>query len=1303
MEMRVSKDKLAVAAEQNVTERDYWQNLLSGEGDFIKSTFPYDYQEKKPGEYSPDRLKFHFSPGLFSKVMELSKGVEVKLHMLLVTGLFILLNKYMSGNKDIMIGSPILKQDIEGEFINTVLVFRTPVEDHASFKELLLQIRETIIKANENQNYPLELLLERLDIPEREEKFSLFDVGLLLENIHDKRYLQGIDYSMLFSFLKTREHIKGVVEYNSLLYRQDTVKRIISHYMRVMEQGLEDVNQKLTHLQLLSETERQQVLVDFNNTKVQYPQDRVLDELFEEQVESTPNHVAVVGQNSSSGVGTRFVTSVTYKELNRQSNQLADLLRKKGIKPDTIVGIIVEPSLEMMVGILGILKAGGAYLPLDLDYPEERIRYMLRDANVKFLVTTPDLGEKFDKLLIVNCELLMVNEKHPYGRRPNNPPQETINNLQLKHASLAYIIYTSGSTGKPKGVMVEHGNVVCYLNAFYLEFNIQAMDTGIQLAPFSFDVYIEEMFPILLKGGRFIIPDASRMMDMDWLTRLIVKHGVSIIDCTPLLLNEINKCELETTEITFISGGDVLKKEYIDKLLKVGPVYNTYGPTETTVCASYFQCNRSGPDMIPPIPIGKPIANYNIYILDSYHQPVPIGVCGELFISGPGVTRGYLNQPELTAEKFVLAHNSRLTAERETMKAAINYNYKTGDLGRWLSDGNIQFLNRKDLQVKIRGYRVETAEIEKRLSVHAGIKEVVVVAREDSDGDRYLCAYIIPAGEIEFSGLKESLASELPHYMIPSFFVSMSQLPLTSTGKIDRKALPEPKIDARAAYVHPQNQIQKQMQKIWQKVLGLESIGIYDNFFNIGGHSLKGIQVINGIHREFNVKIPLAEMFRTPTIKGLSGYIETTAKDKFVSLEPVEEKEYYALSSAQKRLYILQELESESTAYNMPQVTTVKLKIEKGKPEQSFRKLIHRHESLRTSFDMINQQPVQRIYPSRQLEFEIKYFDLPGTQVEVKVKVEEEAAPCGHVLNAFAGHYPRSQELRVKSIISSFIRPFDLRQAPLLRVGIIKTGEKKYILMTDMHHIVSDGVSYGILTGDFIRLYPGEDLAPLRLQYKDFSEWQQCEKQKELTKQQELYWMKIFSGQLPLLNLPIDYPRPLLQSFEGSSVSFALNEKEVRTLKEINKETGTTLYMFILAIYNILLCKLSGQEDIIIGTPIAARRHKELERVIGMFANTLAMRNYPWGEKSFNQFLIEVKERTLEAFENQEYPFEELVEKVWAARDTSRNPLFDVMLVMQNLQQPESTTDLLAAEALPKQSDRYQHESSISKFDLTLT
>jgi amino acid adenylation domain-containing protein len=648
-----------------------------------------------------------------------------------------------------------------------------------------------------------------------------------------------------------------------------------------------------------------------------------------------------------------------------------------------------------------------------------------------------------------------------------------------------------------------------------------------------------------------------------------------------------------------------------------------------------------------------------------------------------------LNRVELTAEKFrpLMAQMTKMKNKNSALRADFHHLafdiprirhsnlYCTGDLAKWLPDGNIEFLGRIDHQVKIRGFRIELGEIENRLLKHGPVKESVVLSREDSVGDKYLAAYFVSDEEIPHEELRVHLLKKLPDYMIPSYFVQLEKIPLTPNGKVDRKALPKPELKAGDSYIAPRDEIEKKLTVIWSEILDQTSIGINDNFFHLGGHSLKATILVSKIHKVFQVNVPLAEIFKTPTIRNLSNYIKASVKEKYHAVEPVEKKEYYPLFSAQKRLYILYQMDQQGVGYNIPSFQVLEGEIDKIRLEQTFKMLIARHESLRTSFHMIIDEPVQRIH--NKVEFEIEYKDLAteGTEVEKKKRRREE-----------------DEKIRIED----FVRYFDLTEAPLLRVRLVKEKEDRHILMVDMHHIISDGTSMNILIKDFMTLYRGENLLELRVKYKDFSGWQKDEKQEESIKRQEEYWLHEFAGEIPVLELPADYPRPAVQSFEGNQIPFEIDNEPTVILKALTLKTGTTLYMILLALYAVFLSKVTGQEEIVIGSPIAGRRHTDLAEIIGMFVNTLVMRNYPSGDKTFSLFLQEVKEKTLKAFENQDYQYEDLVEKVAVTRDTSRNPLFDTMFVLQNM-------DIAEINIPGLKLSPYLYENKTTKFDLTLT
>ncbi|MCP4221373.1 MAG: non-ribosomal peptide synthetase, partial [bacterium] len=627
----------------------------------------------------------------------------------------------------------------------------------------------------------------------------------------------------------------------------------------------------------------------------------------------------------------------------------------------------------------------------------------------------------------------------------------------------------------------------------------------------------------------------------------------------------------------------------------------------------------------------------------------------------------------LTAEKFI-TNTFDQTAEGITHSERL---YRTGDRAALRADNFIDYLGRIDQQVKIRGFRIEPGEIENRLMEMDGIEDVVVLPGENIHKktgeieDKYLCAYVVSGDKETFAPnrLREHLGRLLPEYMIPAYFVHMEAFPLTPTGKLDRRALPLPgTTDALGEYIAPRDEREKQLARIWSEILNVpvEKIGIHSNFFHIGGHSLKSTILVARIHKAFNVKISLNDIFTASTIKLLAELIDASSETRYASILPVEKKEYYPVSSAQERLYVVRQMTGADTAYNMPQVMELSDQLDVDRLENSFKQLIRRHESLRTSFKMVGEIPMQEINDTA--EFAIDRHGFSGT-------------PC-----------PPAE---VEGIVAAFIKPFLLDRAPLLRVGLVKTAET-YILLVDMHHIISDGTSMVIMIKEFEALYSGSMPAPLKIQYKDYSEWQNSDKMTAVIGRQETFWMRELAGEIPVLKLPYDFARPAVQSFEGGSVKFSLPPAETEKLRTLAQKQDATLYMVLLAMFNVFLARMSGQEDIIVGCPIAGRRHADLESVIGMFVNTLVMRNYPTKNKGFNQFLDEIKEHTLQAFENQEFQFEDMVEKIKLQRDAGRNPLFDVVLVLQNLEETDKNTEKTHI----RPYDTHHH---ISKFDMTLT
>jgi len=1244
----------------------FWLSVFPGEIPVLN--LPIDYVRPAIMDFEGYVKDFLLEEKETQAVKELAIKEGTTLYMVVLALFHVLLSK-MSGQEDIVIGSPVAGRrhaDLEpvmGMFVNT-LALRNDAVAEKSFQDFLEDVKAMTLAALENQEYPFETLVENTAVARDAGRNPIFDVmfalqdlgspaedilGLKLRPVKYRSKISKFDLTLMA--VEEENRIRFTFEYREKLFKEETIERFAGYFKRLISSTIEDPGKRLLELEITGEAEKKQVLYDFNNTRIPYPEQMTLHELFEEQVGRTPNHIAVVGIEGQHLTYRTYRTYMTYKELNKKSNQLAHLLREKGVEPGTIVGLMVDRSIEMIVGIMGTDQN-------------------LNDQNKRI------------PTIVLNFEHLNFDIVSDFDIRASN----------LDPSGLCYIIYTSGSTGRPKGVLTTHYNVTRVVrNTNYIE--LTEDDRILQLSNYAFDGSVFDIYGALLNGAVLVLLSGEKAASLDHLEEVIKKETITVFFVTTALFNlmvdEAPGIFEHIRKVLF--GGERVSIDHTRRALKYAgkdKVIHVYGPTETTVYATYYFVETIA-ENVYTIPIGSPLSNTTAYILDRHLKPLPIGVVGELHIGGFGTARGYLNNPELSNSKFQIPNYKQIpnpklqiTKSPTHLTHPLTHSpiYRTGDLTRWLPDGNIEFLGRMDNQVKIRGFRIEPGEIEARLLNHEKIKEALVMVRHITGGngrgenkeDKSICAYIVPARELELTveEVREYLARHLPDYMVPSYFVFLEEIPLTSNGKVDYKTLPMPKFNVGDERVPPGSDIEKKLAEIWAEVLGIEShvIGIDSNFFELGGHSLKATILTAKIHKHLKVKLPLAEMFRIPTIRELANHINLNMKalipDEFSNIEPAEQKDYYPLSSAQRRFYVLEQIEANRTGYNMPAVLIVEGKIHRQRMENVFRTLIQRHESLRTSFHLIEGEPVQKTH--KKVSFQLEY---------------------GNVSNS-----PTSYLL---PLVSQFIRPFDLSQAPLLRVSLVKIEEKKYLFMVDMHHIISDGTSTSILIKEFTDLYAGEGLPDLRIQYKDFSQWQHERLKSGQLKKQEAYWLDRFSNELPVLRMPTDFFRPAVQSFEGDRLEFRLEEALELELKRLMTHTGTTLFMVLMAVYNVLLNRYTGQAEIIVGTTTAGRNHADLEHIIGLLLETLAIRNGLEDEQVFEAFLQHVKTNVLEAFENQAYPFRELQKKVADETDLSRNPLFDVMLMVQNV-------DMAPLSIKGLKWSPYEFETKISKVDITL-
>ncbi|MFC2155938.1 AMP-binding protein, partial [Acidobacteriota bacterium] len=867
----------------------------------------------------------------------------------------------------IIIGSPILKPEVEADYTNIVIALRNQVKKGMTFKELLFAVRQTCSEAIENQGYPIEILMEELDLPFVDGDFPLFDTAILVENIHEKKHLSSVTPGIIFSFSKTNESIGCGLEYDSCLYEPATAGRFMSHFKRLLEAVLSDVEIKIQALDILSQEEKKKLLYDLNDTATDYPKNRTIPELFREQVARNPHNIALIGpaisnipdKESGSTIGERI--SLTYNQLNSETDRLAALLLEKGVGPDTIVGLLAERSIEMIIAIFAILKAGDAYLPIEPRSPEARKLYMLQESRTNLLLATRSLSEEVEKLKNLPLETFFIEETSRRGifhkslweirvdalRQPlpihqtqstvpgptpphsGTPPMEGISQGRREPcvrppthheadptlnsaAGLAYIIYTSGTTGKPKGILTMHYNVIRVVrDTNYIDF--KSDDNVLQLSNYAFDGSVFDIYGALLNGAALTMVDEGTVSAVDKLADLIRRGKITVFFVTTALFNALVELKIEcfSNVRKVLFGGERVSVEHSKKALEYmgkGSILHVYDPTETTVYATYYPIDHITEKDIT-VPIGRPIANTSLFVLDKGFHLVPIGVQSELYIGGDGLARGYMNRPELTAETFIdytscLQGAFLKNRPLHPQKTFDNKMYKTGDLVRWNYEGYIEFLGRIDTQVKVRGFRIELGEIESRLLSVTGVKETLVLAKEYKSGDRYLCAYVVTKGNESAAELREHISKSLPDYMVPTYYTFLEKMPLTPNGKIDQKSLPEPAARAAGVYMAPRDGVEKRMVKIWSSVLGIEEekIDIDDNFFELGGHSLKATKLVYLIQKEFEISLDLKDVFANSCIRNLAQIIKAAETQQYVAIKVVEEREYYELSFAQRRL-----------------------------------------------------------------------------------------------------------------------------------------------------------------------------------------------------------------------------------------------------------------------------------------------------------------------------------------------------------------------------------------------------------------
>jgi amino acid adenylation domain-containing protein/non-ribosomal peptide synthase protein (TIGR01720 family) len=1222
-------------------EELYWRGYMNGveEATLLPFIKPGADRTKASGDYK-DKL-LHFDAAVTAGITSYVHRQRVTVNTLMQGVWAYLLYRY-TGHHHIAYGVtvsgrpedlPGIEQRV-GMYINTIPLHASIAEDKL-LSQWLQELQADQLRSREFQYTGLDAVQRWSGVPG-----DLFDTLLVFENYPVSKVIDAQTWQLQVEQVAVQErtnyplsimigagaNINIRFSYNSSLLPDVYMDAIAGHFETVILQLLRHGDARLQDIKWLPETAEQQLLTAFNNTAVSWPGNKTLVDLFTDQVLRTPQATAVVFEDAA----------LSYRELDMRTNQLAHYLNSQGVKKETLVPVCLERSLDMIIAIVGILKAGGAYVPVDPTYPQERIAHMLADTHAGVILSDKASAAA---LPVVSSRIILLDEEQQViSNYSAAAPQQDIDPRQL-----AYVIYTSGSTGLPKGVMNEHAGVVNRLLWTQQYFELTGADAVLQKTTFCFDVSVWELLWPLICGAKLVMAVPDGQKDTDYLKAAINRYDITTLHFVPAMLNifleNISPGDGRNLQRVLCSG-EALKPQQVMSFREKFPhaaLYNLYGPTEAAIDVT---CWHDSGDIaeIEVVPIGKPVANTQLYILDKTGNVLPAGVYGELHIGGTQVARGYLNREALTTEKFIPDPFRDIPGARM---------YKTGDLCRWLPDGNIEYAGRIDQQVKIRGYRIELGEIESVLLESGVVTEAVVAAKDAADGSKRLIGYVVPSDGFDRNVVMDGLRRRLPEYMIPVLLIELTALPLTASGKVDRKALPDPDAASLMAnvYVAPRNDAEEVLATIWQDILGVSRVGVNDDFFALGGNSLMAMRLVSALRKQLQVELPVKSIFTYATIAQLSAYIlqHTPAAPLLPAVEAGQRPARIPLSFSQERLWFIDQLEG-SVQYHIPVVLRLKGTLNNMALAYALQSMVNRHEVLRTVIEQEDGKAWQRV-------LEMDRWQLHITDEPV---YRQDAG----ALSSF-----------VQSLVHT---PFDLATDHMLRAHLLVLSEEEHVLVVVIHHISSDGWSSSIIVKELVALYQAfinnevSDLPALPLQYADYAIWQRRYLTDKVLAVQLEYWKEKLHG-TAVLQLPADYSRPAVQSTCGAVTWFRLDKELSDQLRVFSQQQQVTLFMTLLAAFKVLLYRYSGQEDICVGSPVAGRTRQETESLIGFFINTLALRSHINGQQPFTALLEQVKETTLGAYEHQEIPFEKIVEAVTKERDLSRSPLFQVMFVLQNM------------------------------------
>ena len=1271
-----ARSQRLVAEESWEPLRFYWKWRLSGKLQALE--LPEDRTRPAVHTYSAARATFSHGEQLTRRIKTLAAETKTSAYAIVLAAFKVLLHRYARLD-EIVVGTSESCRDqpetarLVGPFAN-LLVLRSNLGGNPTLSALLARVANTVEQARAHRAMPFDKLVNEI-APEKDmSRTALFDVLFQFEDSESPVLRFGdvtasvIDtnlgygkYDLNLSIRGDGEGLSGSLVFNADIYDASTIRQMLKHFEVILETMTAGADQRIDDLILLSENEERRQLSEWNSTQASYPHDRTIHQLFEEQVKRTPLHTAVVFEGGR----------LTYRELDERANRLAHYLRDRGVSADVLVALCLNRSAEMIVALLGVLKAGGAYLPLDSTYPQDRLRFMLEDSGVTHLITTRQLAEVLPQ---TGASLVLLDDADHAGAIAAQPA------IALDRATspenLAYCIYTSGSTGRPKGVLVEHRNVVRLIVNDKLPFSFSASDVWTMFHSYCFDFSVWEMYGALLYGGKLVIVPEETTKDPALFLDLLARERVTVLNQTPTAFDSLARAALQRgSELALryvIFGGEALHPIQLREWKREHPavgLVNMYGITETTVHVTFKEVGEQ--EIATNVSnIGGPIPTTTTYVMDERLRLLPVGVPGEVCVGGGGVGRGYLKRDELTGRKFV--PNPYNPAERI---------YRSGDLAKLLPNGELVYLGRIDDQVQIRGFRVEPGEVRSRLLEHPHLAQAEVVARKLHDDTYELIAYVVPSTAVSVNELRTHLSSTLPHYMVPSTFVLLNELPLTANGKVDRLALPDPEQSRMDSdYVAPRTPVEEALCAVWSQVLRIKSVGVDDNFFDLGGHSLLATQVVSRVRDRLRVELSLRRFFEAPTVAGMAHWIETetetACRSQAPPLQPVPRDDALPPSFAQQRLWFMDRLLPESATYNVPAAQRLQGALNVPALGQALWEVTRRHESLRTTFVVSDGEPKQVIAAAPDLRLAV--VDLSQLNADV-----------------------RERQTRVLARREAE-RPFDVARGPMLRATLLRLNDHEHALLFTMHHIVSDGWSLEVLRREVTTLYQEfstgkpSSLAELPIQYADYAVWQRQWLTGAVLDEQLAYWKQRLAN-LRVLELPADRPRRAGGESRSATATRLLPAELLAGLKELSRQQGCSLFMTLVAVFQTLLGRQSGRDDVAVGTDIAGRNRSEVEGLIGFFVNQLVLRTDLSGNPSFVELLERVREVVLEAYAHQEVPFEKVVEALRPRREGNRTPLFDVKIVVQNtpVAALESGFSNLAAKSLGS-------DSKTAKFDWLL-